>query len=141
MYQYEPTRLIPVKDRETGESSQILFHAVFTDRVSAMRRTLKRPGKGGRLYKYQDIYVGVLEYQEARRVLAAFMGRNMMQLLYEIRHPKRSLDWSMELKIKGDFDPNWIEWVASNVEAAIARQPFPDYQSIEANEQIAILMA
>lgn len=113
--------MLPAKQEKLDDFHELVF---FGDRVAAIRQTLKRLGRDGRRYKFPVLYVGVDTYQQGRQVQFRLMP-DVLMFLSEVRYPKRVLGWHSELKIKGDFEEEWIYWVAENLESAIAGNPIP----------------
>ena len=91
----------------------------FSDRTSFMVRNFKKPGKGGRMKKINNIYVGLQERVDGLELGSVFGCDNRFNRI--IRSPQRIAGkWQYEIVLRGDWD---METIAM-IDNAIARIEF-----------------
>ena len=91
----------------------------FSDRTSFMVRNFKKPGKGGRMKKIVNLYVGLQERVDGLELGSVFGCDNRFNRI--IRSPQRiAVKWQYEVVLRGDWD---MEIIAM-IDNAIARIEF-----------------
>ncbi len=82
----------------------------MSPRVGVITKTLKRPGKNGRLARVQTAYFGFLSHAEASRFVQ-YITYYRLATFAELRTPKRLAGVSFEVKVRG-MDEVMIEHLA-----------------------------
>lgn len=111
------------KDQD-GNEYEVFQHSA---RIWFMVKHLKRPGKGGRLSKINNIYVGTHCRLDGFD-LAQEMGRNSFNS--KVRDPQRVTGYNVEVVLRGD----WTMEILPRVEAAITKlekRPIRDFSQID----------
>lgn len=113
-----------MQEQELGDGH---VYVIVSDRVSYIKKLLKRAGKNGRKEKIKCLYIGfndyksALKYKEISRYERIFYRPNVPNAKGDVdatatQRSIRTKGTNAEIKIQGDFELDAIQKIADNLE-------------------------